>query len=76
MKKLDFKIVCDYIESNIGIFHQKRIESVAKLKLKEVLQRKNPYLFRAKNLLTAQDLVKAFWMRFFNHKRKQCLEIS
>lgn len=58
MKKLNLKEVTSYVENNIGAFHSKRILSLEKLKLHEVLQRKNPYLFKAKNMLTAQDLVK------------------
>ncbi|MCZ7356023.1 MAG: PmeII family type II restriction endonuclease [Candidatus Methanoperedens sp.] len=46
-----------YVEENIGTFHSKRLQNLEKLKLKRVLQRKNPYLFKAKNILTAQDLV-------------------
>jgi Type II restriction endonuclease EcoO109I len=34
------------------------LEKLEKLNFKEVLKRKNPYLFKAKNILTAQDLVK------------------
>jgi len=34
------------------------LESLAGLKLKEVLKRKNPYLYRAKNVTTAAELVK------------------
>jgi hypothetical protein len=47
-----------YVEGNIGIFHDGRLESLKKLKLINVLYRKNPYLFKAKNILLAQDLVK------------------
>lgn len=47
-----------YVEKNIGTFHQKRLQSINKLKLDQILKRKNPYLFKAKNILTAQDLVK------------------
>ena len=39
-------------------FHRKRIESLELLKLSVILQRKNPYLFRAKNILDAHDFVK------------------
>jgi hypothetical protein len=46
-----------YVENNIGTFHQKRIDSLDKLKLSKVLERKNPYLFKAKNVLTAQEIV-------------------
>ncbi len=58
MKKLDFKKVSKYVNENIVVFHQNRINSIKKLKLKAILKRKNPYLFRAKNILTAQDLIK------------------
>lgn len=58
MEKLDLKDVTLYVEQNIGTFHAKRLEKLEKLNFKEVLKRKNPYLFKAKNLLIAQDLVK------------------
>ena len=50
--------VYDYVKENIGVFHQKRIESLSSLKLDKVLRRKNPYLFKAKNMLTASQIVK------------------
>lgn len=53
------KEVIEYVEQNIGTFHQKRIASLNALKLDKVLKRKNPYLFKAKYLVTAADLVKA-----------------
>lgn len=47
-----------FVEANIGDFHERKLESLKKLKLIGILKRKNPYLFKAKNILTAQDLVK------------------
>ena len=58
MKKLDLKDVSQYVEQNIGTFHQKRIQSLDKLKLSKVLKRKNPYMFKAKHVLTAEQIVK------------------
>ncbi len=59
MKKLNIiEDVHQYVEQNIGIFHQKRIQSLNKLKLSQVLKRKNPYLFKAKYVLTAEQIVK------------------
>jgi len=46
------------VEQNIGTFHQKRIQRLDKLKLSKVLKRKNPYLFRAKYVLTADQLIR------------------
>lgn len=58
MKKLNLKDVSQYVENNIGIFHGKRIQSLDGLKLKSVLKRKNPYLFKAKYVLTADQIVR------------------
>lgn len=41
------------------MFHQRRLASLATLKLDDVLKRKNPYLFKAKNLINPEDLVKS-----------------
>jgi hypothetical protein len=58
MKKLNLKDVSHYVEKNIGTFHEKRIQSLDGLKLKSVLKRKNPYLFKAKYVLTADQIVR------------------
>jgi len=58
MEKLNLNDVLHYVEQNIGSFHQKRIQSLDNLKLSQVLKRKNPYLFKAKNMLTAEQIVK------------------
>jgi hypothetical protein len=58
MEKLNLNDVLQYVEQNIGSFHQKRIQSLDNLKLSQVLKRKNPYLFKAKNMLTAEQIVK------------------
>ncbi len=46
-----------FIQEAIPDFHRKRLESLGSLKLKNVLKRKNPYLYRAKNINTASELV-------------------
>jgi len=58
MEKLKLADVAKYVEENIGTFHQKRIASLDSLKLSKVLKRKNPYLFKAKYVLTAEEIVK------------------
>lgn len=57
MKKLNLNDVLQYVEQNIGTFHQKRIQRVNGLKLSQVLKRKNPYLFKAKYVLTAEQII-------------------
>jgi hypothetical protein len=58
MKKLNLTDVSQYVEDNIGVFHEKRISSLDTLSLSKVLRRKNLYLFKAKHVLTAQEIVK------------------
>lgn len=57
MKQLNLNDVVDFVEANIGDFHQRRLENLQNLKLRKVLQRKNPYLFKAKNINDPHDLV-------------------
>jgi len=49
--------VQQFVEDNIGEFHTNRLAKLKRLELKKVLKRKNPYLFRAKNILTAPELI-------------------
>lgn len=71
MKKLDLKQIYDYVESHISIFHQKRLDYVQnKVDLLKILKQKNPYLFKAKNILTAQDLIKGFLDAFLQSQEE------
>jgi hypothetical protein len=58
MKQLNLKDVTQYVETNIGIFHEKRIKSLDNLKLDKVLKRKNPYLFKAKHTTTSEQIIR------------------
>lgn len=58
MAVLNLTDVVAFVEENIGQFHARRLESLRALQLRQVLKRKNPYLFRAKNIQDAHDLVK------------------
>lgn len=70
MKKLNLKDVSQYVEQNIGTFHQKRIAGLTDLKLKRVLRKKNPYLFKAKYILTAQDIIKSLTDAFISSQEE------
>ncbi|MCD4656722.1 MAG: cytosolic protein [Planctomycetes bacterium] len=59
MNNLDLNLVKQYVEENIATFHLNRIAKLKKVKLNDVLKRKNPYLFKAKNIRTSEELVKA-----------------
>ncbi len=56
MGNLDFESLCEFVNDNIVYFHQRRIKSLEELDLNKLL-RKNPYLFKAKNINTANELI-------------------
>jgi hypothetical protein len=57
MKSLINNVV-EYVENNISSFHEKRLSKIEELKLSEVLKKKNPYLFKAKNIQTADEIIR------------------
>ena len=60
MSQLNLDDVVAYIQANIGPeFHDKKIDKLKKLKIDDIVKRKNPYLFKAKGTDTANDFVKA-----------------
>ena len=54
---LDNKDIKHFVEKNISTFHTKKIESLKNLNLEKILKRKNPYLFKAKNVNRADKIV-------------------
>ncbi|MCL2063002.1 MAG: cytosolic protein [Candidatus Cloacimonetes bacterium] len=58
MRELKMSDVIKYVEDNIVLFHEKKLKSLDKLKLSDVLKRKNPYLFKAKNTETTEQIVR------------------
>ncbi len=58
MASVTVREITKFIEERIPAFHRKRLESLAGLKLQKVLRRKNPYLYKAKFVTNAPDLVK------------------
>jgi len=57
--KLNNSDIQSYIEKNITTYHEKIFQRLLSLKLPNVLKRKNPYLFKAKAIETAPEIVKA-----------------
>jgi len=68
---MDLEQIYGYVENHISIFHQRRLDYVQnKVNLLKILKQKNPYLFKAKNVLTAQDLVKGFLDAFLQSQEE------
>jgi hypothetical protein len=66
MTPLNLSNVTQYVEQNIGDFHQRRLDKVTNIKLNEVLASKNPYLFKAKNVTTASEIVDGILSAFLS----------
>jgi hypothetical protein len=58
MPSVTVQEITKHIEQNIPDFHRRRLESLIVLKLRKVLRRKNPYLFKAKFVTSAPELIK------------------
>jgi len=59
MNSIDIGEVYQFVQEHIGSFHESRLKRLSKTELRDLLRKKNPYLFKAKNIITAQDLVAA-----------------
>ena len=70
MKPITQQEIADYVEANIQGFHQKRLENLQKLKMLDVVRRKNPYLFKAKNINTAPEFVKTILDAFLSSQEE------
>jgi len=64
----NFKLsdVTEYVEGNIQDFHEKRLAKVNTVKLSDVLKAKNPYLFKAKNVNTASEIIDGILSAFLS----------
>ena len=70
MEPLNLPAVEEYVNENIGVFHEGRLESLQKLDMNRLLK-KNPYLFRAKNILTASEMVDGFMEAFLSSSEEE-----
>ncbi len=58
MTRADLEQMREHVNNNIVVFHRRRIELLKGLELTNLLK-KNPYLFRAKNMTTAAKLIES-----------------
>jgi hypothetical protein len=66
MNQLKLSDVTNYVEENIQDFHEKRLAKVNTVKLSDVLKAKNPYLFKAKNVNTASEIIDGILSAFLS----------
>jgi len=70
MNPLDLDKVCGYVNENVVDFHRHRIKSLEELKLDKLLT-KNPYLFKAKNITTAGELISGLLEAFLSSSEEK-----
>lgn len=58
MSPINLDEVRQFVDENIGSFHTNKLEAIKKLKLSKLMKRKNPYLFKAKSVTTAEGFVR------------------
>lgn len=71
MKKLNYEKLNAFILSDIiKPFYQIRLQRLELAKLSHIIKRKNPYLFKAKNIETAGDLAKGLLDAFLSSQEE------
>lgn len=70
MNDLDLSSVCTFVNETIEVFHQNRLSSLEGLRLNKLLK-KNPYLFRAKNIQTASELITGLMDAFLSSSEEK-----
>lgn len=71
MKKLDTEALLPFINEGIERFHEARIARINQIDLNGVLKKKNPYLFRAKNQVSAGELVTSLLDAFLSSSEEK-----
>ena len=70
LNPLNLEEVCRYVNETITVFHQHRLASLSRLTLAQLLH-KNPYLFRAKNITRAADLIDGTMTAFLSSSEEK-----
>ena len=65
--------IANYVEKNIGEFHKARIAKLQSINLKELLSRKNPYMYKAKNIVTAGQMVESLASAYMSSAERRCM---
>ena len=67
---IDLTEIAGYVNENIDLFHARRLRCVQQLKLSHLVN-KNPYLFRAKNMTKASELVEETMAAFLSSSEEK-----
>jgi len=70
MDEINIPEINEYVNENIQFFHSTRLQSISSLNLNKILK-KNPYLFKAKNINTASDLIDGLLSAFLSSSEEK-----
>ena len=70
MNSLDLNKLNNYVNENIVDFHIRRIKSLEELKIDKLLN-KNPYLYKAKYITTAGELISGLLEAFLSSSEEK-----
>ncbi|HEY5298173.1 MAG TPA: PmeII family type II restriction endonuclease [Verrucomicrobiae bacterium] len=70
MAKITDAEITAYIEESLLPLHTKKLKKLIKLTLKEILERKNPYLFKAKHITTASEFIQSVLGAFLSSQEE------
>lgn len=59
-----------FINENINDFHKKRVSAIKKFQLRNLLKSKNPYLFKAKNIETVEQLISSLLSSYLSSQEE------
>ena len=70
MNELDLLVMAEYVNTSIDVFHSSRINIISSLQLRNLIS-KNPYLFRAKNITKASELIEGTLEAFLSSSEEK-----
>lgn len=70
MERIKVEEINEYVNINIQSFHAKRLDCISLLELNTLLQ-KNPYLYKAKNINTAAEMVENLLNAFLSSSEEK-----
>lgn len=70
IQPINQKELIGFINDNIAGFHDARLAALQKVELKEILKKKNPYLFKAKNIQTCEELIRVLLDAFLSSQEE------
>ena len=70
IQSVDQHELTKFINEHIAEFHDARLNALKKVKLEEILKKKNPYLFKAKNIQTCEELIRVLLDAFLSSQEE------